>query len=313
MGRLLLHLESPPVSAKDARPSEQSPTPLACTSCGSTRVRANGRNKGIQRYWCADCGGHFSETTGKAVWNLKKRHLFGTYLMNMLMGHTIRKCAELTGLSAQTSFDWRHKALSAFSEAAPEGFSGIVESDDIFFLHSEKGSRKLERKPRKRGGPASKRGISDEQVAVVVTRDRQEATDMKVATRGRISKADLERVIGDRLEGADTLCTDSHRSYTAFAKAKGVDHRKFNARKGQRVKDRVYHVQNVNSAASRLRKWMRPFNGVATKYLQNYLNWFVVLESIKDSRQRLQQFAVLACTATSAWQTWKSIPDSAPI
>ena len=68
------------------------------------------------------------------------------------------------------------------------------------------------------------------------------------------------------------LCSDSHRSYGAFTKANTITHKKFNASKGQRTVDKVYHVQNVNNLDMRLRKFMDSFNGVATKYLQNYLN-----------------------------------------
>ena len=35
----------------------------------------------------------------------------------------------------------------------------------------------------------------------------------------------------------------------------------------------IYHIQNVNSYGSRLKGWMRRFNGVATKYLDSYLGW----------------------------------------
>ncbi len=228
----------------------------------------------------------------------------------MLMGLSIKKCAERTGICVQTSFDWRHKIAGAFEQAVPEGFRGIVESDDIFFLESGKGSRELPRKARKRGSKATKRGISDEQVAVVVTCDRTDNKELRVATRGRISKKDLDRVLDGKLEKADTLCTDTHRSYTAFAKGKGLDHQKFNASKGQRAKDRAYHVQNVNNTAMRLRKWMAPFNGVATKYLQNYLNWFMVLERIKNDGQRLKAFAYYAFAGQSAWEIWRTGSNS---
>ena len=40
----------------------------------------------------------------------------------------------------------------------------------------------------------------------------------------------------------------------------------------------VYHIQNVNSYTSRLKDWMRPFKGVATKYLENYLGWNRMLD-----------------------------------
>ena len=51
---------------------------------------------------------------------------------------------------------------------------------------------------------------------------------------------------------------------------------------------------------------MRPFNGVATKYLQNYLNWFMILERIKNNNQRLNEFACYALAGESAWELWRT-------
>ena len=39
---------------------------------------------------------------------------------------------------------------------------------------------------------------------------------------------------------------------------------------------------------------MGSFNGVARKYLQNYLNWFLVLEKIKNSINRMATVATIA-------------------
>ena len=278
-----------------------------CPHCQGRELVANGRNNGVQRYRCKECGKNFSETTGTPLAWLKKKGKWAKYLHCMLSGYSIRKCASEVGICIQTSFDWRHKALSAFKEQCVEGFEGIVESDDIFFLYSEKGSKTLKRKARKRGSKATKRGISDEQVAVVVTCDRKANKELKVATRGRISKKDLDKALGGKLEKADVLCTDSHHSYTAFAKGQKITHKKFNASKGQRVKDKVYHVQNVNNTAKRLRQWMQPFNGVSTKYLQNYLNWFAVLEQLKNSTERLKSFVLLALSCNQAWWEFKDI------
>lgn len=100
---------------------------------------------------------------------------------------------------------------------------------------------------------------------------------------------------------------DSHRSYSAFAKSQEVEHRKFNASKGQKVVNKIYHVQNVNNMDSRLRKFMNPFNGVATKYLQNYLNWFLVLEKIKNSTNRVKTLTAIAFASNSVWWEYKDI------
>jgi transposase-like protein len=168
---------------------------LKCPHCQGKSIRGNGKLKGVQRYVCKSCAKNFSETTGKFWFALKKKDKVRTYLYCLLSGYSIRKSAKETGISVQTSFDWRHKLLTGFSVVSPAGFEGIVESDDLFFLHSEKGKRHLDRKPRQRGGKAGKPGISNEQVAVIATCDRSGHKDFKVATQGRVSKKDIEKVL----------------------------------------------------------------------------------------------------------------------
>lgn len=286
--------------------SNQSKT-IDCPHCHSTEIVANGKLKGVQRYYCKVCTTNFSETTGKFWYKIKKKDKVHQYLHCLLSGYSIRKSAKETGIAIQTSFDWRHKLLISFSNVWVDGFEGIVESDDLFFLYSEKGSRHLSKPARKRGGKATKAGISDEQVAVIATCDRVGNKDFKVATRGRISKKDIKRVLDGRLTKAEVLCSDSHRSYTAYAKSIKIEHKKFNASKGQRTVDKIYHVQNVNNMDMRLRKFMKPFNGVATKYLQNYLNWFLVLEKIKNTTKRMEAVAYIAFGSNTVWSEFKNI------
>jgi transposase-like protein len=278
---------------------------VTCPHCSGNRIRANGKLKGVQRYFCNGCKKNFSETTGKFWYNIKKKEKLNRYLYCLLSGYSIRKSAKETGIAVQTSFDWRHKLLTSFSSVSVEEFQGIVESDDLFFAYSEKGSRNLDRKPRKRGEKASKAGISNEKVAVVATCDRSGNKDFKVATRGRISKKDLDRILNGKLDKADVLCSDGHRSYGAFAKANKLGHKKFNASKGQRTVDKVYHVQNVNNMDMRLRKFMDSFNGEATKYLQKYLSWLLVLEKIKNSTSKMATVTAIAFASNSTWFEYK--------
>ena len=44
-----------------------------------------------------------------------------------------------------------------------------------------------------------------------------------------------------------------------------------------------YHIQNVNAYISRLKRWMRRFNGVATRHLDNYLGWWRMIDRMGDS------------------------------
>ena len=297
----LLSLSLQEAQVKDSNDNKA----VTCPHCSGKHIRANGKLKGVQRYVCNGCKKNFSETTGKFWYNIKKKDKLNRYLYCLLSGYSIRKSAKETGISIQTSFDWRHKLLTSFSSVSVEEFQGIVESDDLFFAFSEKGNRNLDRKPKKRGEKASKAGVSNEKVAVIATCDRSGNKDFKVATRGRISKKDLEKALDGKLDKAEVLCSDSHRSYGAFAKASAVEHKKFNASKGQRAVDKVYHVQNVNNMHMRLRKFMDSFNGVATKYLQNYLNWFLVLEKIKNSTSKMDTVAAIAFASNSAWYEYK--------
>lgn len=67
--------------------------------------------------------------------------------------------------------------LSALAKESIGTFEGIVEVDETYFLESHKGRKTIPtRKSRKRGGSASKRGISKEQVCVLVARDRNKTT-----------------------------------------------------------------------------------------------------------------------------------------
>ncbi len=63
-----------------------------------------------------------------------------------------------------------------------------------------------------------------------------------------------------------------------------------NVSKGERVKGN-YHIQHVNSTHNRIKKWIdNTFWGVSTKYLQQYLNWHRVKESIKSRKDRTNAF-----------------------
>jgi hypothetical protein len=51
----------------------------------------------------------------------------------------------------------------------------------------------------------------------------------------------------------------------------------------QYIKQKIYHIQQVNELHNRLKKWIdNTFWGVSTKYLQNYLNWFYLREKLKS-------------------------------
>ena len=149
--------------------------------------------------------------------------------------------------------------------------SGIVEADETFFLHSRKGEHDLDRKPRHRGGKATKPGLSKEQVPVLVAADRSGATISAVLSE--LSSAGIKPVLEPVLAKDALLVTDGGTYYPKVARELGINHEELNQSAGERVRGDI-HIQTVNSRHERLKGFVGRFRGVASKYLPNYVRWF---------------------------------------
>lgn len=264
----------------------------SCPHCGHVKYVKLGFDKGAQRYKCKSCKRNFTEYTGTWMAGIHKKDRIDEYMVLMLEEKSLDKIKEELQINKKTAFDWRHKILSSIEETDKDSFTGITESDETFLLLSEKGKRTLSRKGRKRGAKAKKRGMSDEQVAVIVTADRAGQYELSVATLGRIKKKDIEKSIGSRVCDKTVLCSDSHVSYKGFAIDNTLEHHAIRTDLKQYVKDGVYHVQHVNSLHNRLKKWLNEqFWGVSTKHLQQYMNWFRMKEALKGTAQPLAELA----------------------
>ena len=247
-----------------------------CPHCGHGHAVKFGTANGLQRYRCHACKKTFNALTGTPLAGLRHKDKWLAYAQAMQEGASVRKAAAACEVHRTTSFRWRHRFL-----ALPEGqqaklLAGIAEADETFFPESRKGSRKLGRKPRKRGGKAAKRGLSEERICVLVARDRNGAT-LDAVPPSLTAKA-LKDKLKPVLDRDALLCGDGNPVYTAFVEEADIAHKALNLSAGVRVVDRVFHIQNVNAYHSRLKQWMGRFHGVATKYLPNYLGWRRLLE-----------------------------------
>lgn len=281
-----------------------------CPHCSSKKYRKHGIDRGSQRYYCNACKRTFTEYTGTWLAGIHKKKLVSDYLELMEQELSLDKIKEKLNINKKTAFDWRHKILSGFENSDNGGFKGITESDDTFFHQSSKGTKVSDREPRKRGGAVKKRGISDQQVAVIVTADRDTELGLSIVRLGRIKKVDIEKAIGHRVSNQTILCSDSHVSYKGFASDSKLEHHAIRADLKQHTKG-IYHVQHVNSIDSRLKKWIEyTFNGVSTKYLQQYLNWFKAKEKLKKSKNFLGDFTNKSLEDITAIERYRQINQS---
>jgi len=250
-----------------------------CPHCTSASIKKWGSANALKRYRCKACKATFvvpkarfqrNALTGTPLAQLHRRELWDRHAGALLDGISLRKAAARLAIDLTTSFRWRHRFLEAIKSMQPKTLQGTVEADETYFLHSRKGSRDLGRPARKRGGKASKRGLSDEQVPVLIARDRDKATADRILDDR--SERSIAGLLGPLVSDGSVLVSDGARAYRAFADKARIPHVGLVLSRGERTWG-IYHVQNVNAYTSRLKRWMRRFNGVATKYLDSYLGW----------------------------------------
>ena len=146
----------------------------------------------------------------------------------------------------------------------PPKLKGIVEADETYVLESRKGERNLDRKARRRGGKASKRGLSDEQVPILVAVDRSGTTTCSVLPS--VTADNVQSVLKPKIDDDILLVTDGNNVYTPCAKALGIKHEALNQSAGERVRGAI-HIQTVNNRHSRFKDFLRRYRGVSTKGL----------------------------------------------
>ena len=122
-----------------------------------------------------------------------------------------------------------------------------------------------------RGGKARKRGLSREQVPILVAADRGGATLSR--TLPKLDADSVKRALAPVIAPDALLVSDAGRCHRPAAAALGILHQSVTRSAGERVRGAV-HIQTATSRHSRIKGFLRRFRGIATKYLESYLRWF---------------------------------------
>jgi len=118
---------------------------------------------------------------------------------------------------------------------------------------------------------------------------------MKVVKVGRIEQDDIINAIGNKFNKYEKLVTDSHPSYTTFAKTLELEHVKFISKNHKA--DTGENVQYINKTTNRLDTFINHnLKGVATKYLPLYTSYFAFIE-----KNRLYIFDNKITSNTKVW------------
>lgn len=279
-----------------------------CIYCHKTKVYKHGTYKnGGTRFRCQDCKRSYNELTGTSIHRIKKKELWDRYIELMFQSKSLEYIANELDINFRTAFLWRHKILSSFENLFTKEFKGIVETDDVFFDFNQKGRKKKRHKIF-----GAKQGASDYQVSVMGTMDRYRTFDFKVIKLGAVNSAILGEKMKDtllRLNSENVICSDRSRALGKFIRTTGLTHRTIISKKGKNV-DGIYHVNTLNGSVNLIKRWIgQNFINVSTKYLKNYLNWYVMLEMLEDSKKRNDKFWDFTLVDNKTWERNREIEN----
>ena len=235
---------------------------LCCPSCSSQSFRKHGHCLGIQRYRCKECGRCFKETVNTPLHWIHNKQKMVQYAETLPEHISIRKTATRLGISVSTSFTWRHKILSSFMSLSPNPATSPAGACQIIMPHSYKGKRIIPEKP----APVSR--------TILVT-DARGIPCLQLLP-GKCTAFKTSQILASSLS---TSASVAHNHAHLLTRAVQMSGR-------HTVEHRVLRKKLVAQAVSIQNKivfWMERFNGVATKYLQQYWNWFRAETSFAQS------------------------------
>jgi transposase-like protein len=252
---------------------------VGCPHCGNHDVVRWGHASDLPRYRCKACLRTFNALTKTPLASLRMKDKWMAQTKAMIEGVSLAKAGQRCGVDDTTAFRWRHRFLASLAGDKPKSLTGIVEGDETFILESFKGKRSgMPRKSRKRGGKSAKRGLSVEQIPVIVARDRHGATTDAVLPK--LNRVSIAAALDGVVTPANEFCCDGGTAIVAFARRAGIAAHVLPMPGKPNPKAPEFHLNNVNAYHGRLKEWLRRFHGVATKNLPNYLGWRRALEAL---------------------------------
>ena len=192
-----------------------------------------------------------------------------------------------------TVFIMRHKLLILLEQLLfeqDEVMDGIVEIDETYVPDSTKGIKRTnERKARKHGAPAEKRGLSEEKLCIFMGTNRIGSEVAQYVNRAKPSSQEVIEVFGSSIKEKSMLINDGLFSNYELIKQNHLtsmivsDHHEYTE---------VLHLNTVNNMHSGFKNLYRFYRGVSSKYLNRYLALYVFIRRFigMDDQEKLMVF-----------------------
>jgi transposase-like protein len=270
-------------------------TEKACPRCGGCNFVKNGKNRlRRQRYVCKDCDKIFSDMTGSPMSYTKKPpEKWIKYMECMSQGLTIRESAEIVKINRNTAYHWRHKILSAIKSKLKDDLGGIVEITEMPIKESFKGNHSKSNGPlrnKKFKRINSNLFVNDGRkiISILCCKDRDDNTFAQAACNGRVGYSHLNKLLDKKIREGSVICTNNNSAYISFAKIQKLELYKIMYK--DQFTDESHHINNVKAFGKQFKLFINGFKGVATKYINFYLNWFKWIEASRVYMQNFRAF-----------------------
>ena len=147
-----------------------------------------------------------------------------------------------------------------------------VEMDETYVTHCRKG-RIIDGHPgKKRGTPATKRGLSDEKICILTAVQRLGKCMARSLNVAKPSSMDAETFC-ECITDESYVWTDGLTSYVKPLKEKNCSNKVLES---YQEYDAVNHLNNVNSFHSQIQEQYRVYRGVSSKYINRYNALFML-------------------------------------
>ena len=246
----------------------------ACPHCEATNFIKHGKFKGIQRFKCKnkECYRTFSATT-KSPWSYSKKDisLWYEYLNLMSVGKSIRYCADTLKMATSTAFYWRHKILSAKNLFVdPKKLSGTVELSKLNFKQNFKGNRSIE--------PFFLNNRRNVWVASAM--DSNNNLLSRPICEGYFKNDFVEKTFFSKIDKDAYINVNTDKNLICLAK-----------KHNKRIPKNTLDNSIIKSFNFNIKKWLKKFRGVASKYLWSYLSWYITI--FRNSHKDIIKFMQL--------------------
>ena len=176
------------------------------------------------------------------------------------------KAADTAGSPTEEAED----PLQTLKRAATD--KDVFEADETYTPDSFKGVHNLfelvGRDPRKRGGKAQKRGISQEQVCICTVVGRKGTSYARTVNRSQPDKAQLQEALAEHLPPDSLVLTDGAKAYGDLCKRRHCSLK--DVTKAPEAETSVFNLNGVNNFHSMIKDRLRKYRGVSTKYMNRY-------------------------------------------